>query len=104
VSVPDDVSAGETYRRLRDHEARTQREHEALDTRITNLARDTVPLQLYQQGERARDDDMSALSTRVTKVEDRPAMTWTRWAAVVTIALAFLGLAVQAYSTLKGAK
>jgi hypothetical protein len=104
VSVPDDVSAGETYRRLRDHETRTQREHDAMDTRITNLARDTVPLGLYQQSERDRDDDMKALSDRVTKIEDRPAMTWARWLGVLTIAAAFLGVAMQAYATLKGAK
>lgn len=102
--MPDDVSAGETYRRLRDHETRTDRIHDAMDTRITNLARDSVPLALYQQGERDRDDDMKALSDRVGKIEERPAMTWTRWAGVLTIAAAFLGLAIQAYSTLKGAK
>jgi hypothetical protein len=31
-------------------------------------------------------------------------MTWGRWLAVLTVAAAFLGLAVQAYSTLKGAQ
>lgn len=102
--MPDDVSAGETYRRLRDHETRTDRIHEAMDSRITSVARDCVPLALYQQGERDRDDDMKALSDRVAKIEERPAMTWTRWAGVLTIAVAFLGLAIQAYSTLKGAK
>jgi hypothetical protein len=104
VSVPDDVSAGETYRRLRDHETRTQREHDAMDTRITNLARDAVPIDLYQRGERDRDDDMKALSDRVARIEDRPAMTLTRWLGVLTVAAAFLGLAVQAYATLKGAR
>jgi hypothetical protein len=104
VSVPDDVSAWEAYRSLQDHERRTQREHDAMDSRITNLARDTVPLQLYQQGERNRDDDMKALSDRLGKVEDRPAMSLTRWLGVLTVAAAFLALAVQAYSTLKGAQ
>lgn len=75
-----------------------------MDTRITSVARDSVPLALYQQGERDRDDDMKAISDRVAKIEERPAMTWTRWAGVLTIAAAFLGLAVQAYSMLKGAK
>jgi hypothetical protein len=104
VTVPDDVSAGETYRRLRDHETRTDRIHEALDTRITNLARDTVPLTLYQQGESDRDDDMRTMAARIGKIEERPAMTWGRWLAVLGVAAAFLGLAVQAYGTLKGAK
>lgn len=102
--MPDDVSAGETYRRLRDHETRTDRIHEALDTRITNLARDTVPLTLYQQGESDRDDDMRTMAARIGKIEERPAMTWGRWLAVLGVAVAFLGLAVQAYGTLKGAK
>lgn len=102
--MPDDVSAGETYRRLRDHETRTQREHEAIDTRITHLARDTVPLQLYQDRERDRDGDMNALTDRVARIEDRPAMTLTRWLGVLTVAAAFLAIAVQAYATLKGAK
>ncbi|WP_202235309.1 hypothetical protein [Actinacidiphila reveromycinica] len=102
--MPDDVSVGETYRRLQDHERRTQREHEALDTRITNLARDTVPLQLYQQGERDRDDDMKAVTDRLGKVEDRPAMSLARWLGIVTVVVAFLALAVQAWGTLKGAQ
>lgn len=75
-----------------------------MDSRITSVARDCVPLALYQQAEKDRDDDMKAISDRVAKIEDRPAMTWTRWAGVLTIAVAFLGLAIQAYSTLKGAK
>jgi hypothetical protein len=104
VTVPDDVSVGETYRRLKDHETRTDRIHEAIESRITNVARDCVPLALYQQGEKDRDDDMKAISDRVAKIEDRPAMTWGRWVAVLSVAAAFLGLAVQAYSTMKGAK
>lgn len=102
--MADDVSAGEVYRRLLDHEQRTDRVHQALDTRVTDLARDTVPLQLYQQGERNRDDEVKALADRVTAVERRPAMTLARWVGVLTVTAAFLALAVQAYGTLKGAK
>lgn len=102
--MADDVSAAEVYRRLRDHEQRTQREHDAMDTRIANVARDAVPLQLYQQTERDRDDDMRALSDRVDRVEGRPQMTLTKWLAILTVAAALIGLAIQAYGTLKGAK
>lgn len=102
--MADDVSPGEVYRRLQDHETRTQREHDAMDSRITNLARDTVPLQLYQQSERDRDEDVKALADRMTKVEDRPSMSLARWLGVLTVAAAFLALAVQAYGTLKGAQ
>ena len=100
----DDVSAAEVYRRLRDHEQRTQREHDAMETRLANLARDTVPLQLYQQAERGRDDDMRTLSDRVDRVEAQPQMSLTRWLAIITVAAALIGLAIQAYGTLKGAK
>ena len=102
--MADDVSPGEVYRRLQDHETRTTREHTAMDGRITDLARETVPLRLYQQGERDRDGDMKTLADRLTKLEERPAMTLTRWLGVLTVAAAFLALAVQAYGTLKGAQ
>lgn len=102
--MADDVSAGEVYRRLQDHETRTTREHTAMDSRITDLARETVPLGLYQQSERGRNNDMKELSARVKALEDRPAMTLTKWLAVLTVAAAFLGLAVEAYGTLRGAK
>lgn len=102
--MADDVSAGEVYRRLLDHEQRTDRVHAALDTRVTNLAKDAVPLQLYQDRERDRDDDMKAISDRVTKLEDRPAMTFGRWMAALGVAIAFLTLAVTAWATMRGAK
>lgn len=102
--MADDVSPGEVYRRLQDHETRTTREHTAMDGRITDLARETVPLRLYQDREHDRDGDMKALADRIGKLEERPAMTLTRWLGVLTVAAAFLALAVQAYGTLKGAQ
>ncbi|ANZ14444.1 membrane protein [Streptomyces noursei ATCC 11455] len=102
--MADDVSPGELYRRMVDHEQRTDRVHEAQDARITSLAKDMVPLQLYQQSERDWDDDIKALGDRVTKLEERPAMTLTRWLGVLTVTAAFLALAVQAWGTLKGAQ
>jgi hypothetical protein len=38
------------------------------------------------------------------KLEERPGMTLGRWLGILTVAAAFLALAVQAYGTLKGAK
>lgn len=102
--MADDVSPGEVYRRLVDHEQRTERAHAALDSRITDVAKDMVPLQLYQQGERDRDRDVEDLTKRVEKLEERPAMTLGRWIGILTVAAAFLALAVQAYGTMKGAK
>lgn len=113
--MADDVSTGELDRRLQAHEQRTDRIHGELDTRITNLARDTVPLALYQQGERDRDKEVAALKEEhvedirqvrgeLRELRERPHMTFTRWLGVLTVTAAFLALLVQAYGTLKGAK
>lgn len=102
--MADDITPGEVYRRLQDHEDRTIREHTAMDGRLADLARETVPLRLYQDRETARDGDMKTLSDRVEKLEQRPAMSLTRWLAVLTVAAAFIALAIQAYGTLKGAQ
>lgn len=104
MTVADDVSPGEVYRRLVDHEQRTDRVHAALDNRVTDVVRDMVPLALYQQGERDRDREIQALTDRLDKLEERPAMTFGRWVGILTVALAVLALAVQAYGTMKGAK
>lgn len=117
------VSSGEVYRRLADHERRTDAVHAALDSRITDVAKDMVPLTLYQQGERDRDREMQRLEAehdqdllslrdnvikpladRVRVLEDRPAMTLGRWLGIATAAIALVALLVQAYGTLKGAK
>lgn len=121
--MADDVSSGEVYRRLLDHEQRTDRTHAALDGRITDVARDMVPLTLYQQAERDRDRELQRLETehdqdltslrdnvikpladRVTVLEQRPAMTLGRWLGIATVVIALVALLVQAYGTLKGAK
>lgn len=102
--MADDVSPGEVYRRLIDHEQRTDRTHAALDSRVTDVAKDMVPLALYQQGERDRDREVQGLADRVEKLEERPALSLGRWLGILTVAAAFLALAVQAYGTIKGAK
>lgn len=102
--MTDDVSPGEVYRRLVDHERRTDSVHSSLDNRITGVARDMVPLALYQQAERDRDREVQGLTDRVEKLEERPALSFGRWLGILTIVIAVLALAVQAYGTLKGAK
>lgn len=119
----DGVSTGEVYRRLLDHKQDSDRTHAALDAKLTELAKDTVPLLAYQQAERARDAELQRMNrehdqdlaelkdnvikplvSRVEKLEERPGMTLGRWMGILTVAAAFLALAVQAYGTLKGAK
>ncbi|MCW7941705.1 hypothetical protein AAW14_06615 [Streptomyces hygroscopicus] len=102
--MTDDVSPGEVYRRLVDHEQRTDRVHASLDSRVTDLAKDTVTVRMWQEAEQDRDREVQALTGRVSKLEERPAMTFGRWIAILTVAAAFLALAVQAYGTMKGAK
>jgi hypothetical protein len=113
--VADDVSPGELDRRLAAHEARTDRVHAELDNRIASLAKDMVPLQLYQRGERDRDreiqhlgqehdTDMAQVRGDIKELRERPAMTVGRWMAVLSVVAAFLTLGVMAYGTLQGAK
>ncbi|HWU24094.1 MAG TPA: hypothetical protein VN088_21340 [Nocardioides sp.] len=102
--MTDDVSPGEVFRRLKDHEERTDRVHAALDSRVTDVAKSMVPLDLYNRAERDRDREVQGLTDRVEKLEERPGMTFGRWLGILTVAAAFLALAVQAYGTIKGAK
>lgn len=104
MTVTDDVSPGEVYRRLVDHEQRTDRTHAALDSRITDLAKDAVTVRMWQEAEQDRDREVQALVGRVEKLEERPALSFGRWLGILTVAVAFLALAVQAYGTIKGAK
>jgi cobalamin biosynthesis Mg chelatase CobN len=131
--VPDEVTPGELDRRLRDHETRTDRVHGELDSRITGVARDMVPLAVYQTAERARDAQLrrieqehaatasrlqreieqsvqhvvenmiKPLEVRQTATEQRPSMTTGRWAAVILAVAAVLTLVVTVYGTLRGA-
>ncbi|MFE2486080.1 hypothetical protein ACFXGR_22820 [Streptomyces mirabilis] len=102
--MADDVSPGELYRRQLDHERRTDGIHTSLENRITGVAKDTVPLALYQQAERDRDREVQALTGRVEKLEERPGLSFGRWLGILTVAAAFLALAIQAYGTMRGAK
>ncbi len=47
--------------------------------RITSVAKDTVPLALYQQAERDRDREVQGLTDRVKQLEERPGMSLGRW-------------------------
>ncbi|MGW7001450.1 hypothetical protein ACWGCW_01135 [Streptomyces sp. NPDC054933] len=113
--MADDVSPGELYRRQIDHEQRTDRIHAALDGRVTDLAKDMVPLRMWQQTEQERDkeilrleqehdSDMAQVRGELKELRDRPQMTLGRWAVVATAVIALLALVIQAYGTLKGAK
>jgi hypothetical protein len=126
VTVPDEVSSGEVYRRLQDHEQRTDRAHAALDSRITSVARDAVPLALFKQEGKDRDrelarleqehdegmqqlrrehaEDITQVRRELRELRERPGMTLGRWLGVATVVAAFLALAVQAFGTLRGVK
>lgn len=120
--MPDDVSTGELDRRLRDHEARTDRIHGEQDTRIARVAAESVQLDLWQQAERARDaeaqrlkqehaDDMTRLKedfirplrTDVDALKASRRMTFGRWVALATVVTGFLTVVVAAWAVTKGA-
>lgn len=130
--MADDPTTGEVYRRLQDHETRSDRQHSELDQRITRMAAESVPLDVWHQAERARDAELARLrqehdadltalrqdvirplerrleatDKRVSAVEKRPGptMTFSRWMAVVTAALTAVGVVVAAWAATKGAK
>lgn len=120
--MPDDVSTGELDRRLRDHEARTDRIHGEQDSRMARMAAEWVPLDLWQQAERARDaeaqrlkqehaDDMTRLKEDVIKplrddvaaLQQGRRMTFGRWIALATVVTGFLTVIVAAWAVTKGA-
>lgn len=130
--MADEPTTGEVYRRLQDHEQRSDRQHAELDRRITTMAAESVPLDVWHQAERARDVELArirqdhdadlaklrqdvirplerrqdATDQRVAAVEKRPApvMTFSRWMALITAAFTALGVVVAAYAASKGAK
>lgn len=108
--MADDPTTGELFRRMRDHEQRSDAKHAALDDRINKLDADKVPLGEYRADQRARDRELQnqekrieSLEHRHEALEQRPAMTIGRWAAVALAVAAVLTLVVTAYGTLKGA-
>lgn len=121
-----DVSAEEIARQLEAHERRTDAIHAELGSRITQVARDAVPLVVWQQAqaqwadtaarierehdqelqrlEREHARDIGALRQEIRELRDRPQLTAGRIAVIGTAVIALLALIVQAYGTLKGVK
>ena len=113
--MADDVSPGEVYRRLLDHEQRTDRVHAALDSRLTELAKDMVTQRMWQQSERDRDretarleqehdTDIADVRSEIKEVREKGNATLSRWLTVLGVVAAFLTVAVMAWGTLRGAK
>lgn len=120
--MADDPTANEVAWRLQNHEQRTDRIHGEMDTRIANLARDTVSTTAFAEAQRVRDveaqrlerehnEDLRKLRTdvigplreRVAALEKRPGLTVGRIAVIATAVIALGALLVQAYGTLRGA-
>lgn len=102
--MPDEVTSGELDRRLRDHEQRTDRIHAEIDNRVTRVAADAVQADVHERIERERDREVSVLTARVAKLEERPGLTWGRVVAGAAVVVAILALLFQAYATVKGAR
>jgi hypothetical protein len=121
--VPDDVGPAELDRRLRDHEARTDRAHAEIDNRISRVSAESVQVSVWQLAERAhvaeatrlerehatdlaklKEDVIKPLRERIEAVEKRPWLTTGRIVVIATAVIALAALLVQAYGTLKGAR
>lgn len=121
-----DVSPEEVARQLESHERRTDAIHQELGQRITQVARDMVPLAVWQQAQQTWSDtvkrlerehdaeiqrvereharDVGILHGEVKELRDRPQLTAGRLAVLATAVIALLALIVQAYGVLRGAK
>lgn len=125
--MPDDVTLGEVQRGLREHRRESAEQHRALDERITRVAAESVPLDVYQADQRAvaelarrlerdrvegerklREDVINPGLVRTTALEtanaNRPTMTFTRWMQVLGVVAAFLAVLVTAWVATRGAK
>lgn len=101
--MADEVTPGELDRRLRDHEVRTDRVHAEQDNRIARVAAESLPLDVYQADQRARDRENTIRDRRLDAVEARPQMTFTNKLALYGVLVAFLGVVVAAWAATKGA-
>lgn len=126
MSDGDGVTPGEVYRRLLDHKQDSDRTHAALDAKLTDLAKDTVPLRLFQQseGERVRElqrlesehdegmamlrrehaEDIRQVRGEIKELRERPNAAFSRWTTLLSVVTAILTVAVMAWGTLRGAK
>lgn len=125
--MADEVTLGEVKRGLADHRRESAEQHRALDERITRVAAESVPMDVYQADQRAttelarrlerdrvdgerklREDVITPALGRITALEtanaSRPGMTFTKWMAVLGVVAAFLTVLVTVWATSKGAK
>lgn len=125
--MSDEVTLGEVNRGLREHKRESAEQHRALDERITRLAAESVPLDVYQADQRAtvdmarrlehdrvegerklREDVITPALGRITALETanatRPGMTFTKWMQVLGVIAAFAAVLVTAWVATKGAK
>lgn len=120
--MADEPTPGELYRRFQDHEQRTDRIHSELDNRITRMAAESVPLDVWHQAERARDqqhaqlereqqealrrlrdDTIKPLQADVKELKKRPRGNLVIASGVAVAVIALLALVVQTWSAAKGA-
>lgn len=125
--MPDDVTLGEVQRGLREHRRESAEQHRALDERITRVAAESVPLDVYQADQRAvaelarrlerdrvegerklREDVINPGLVRTTALEtvnaNRPTMSFGKWMQALGVVMAFLTVVIAAWVATKGAK
>jgi hypothetical protein len=103
VTVSDEPTPGELWRRQQDHEKRSERAHEALASRLDEQIR-RVEKDHDEDFAQFRHDAFDPLVERVKKVEGRSGVTWGWIVAGATLLIGVVGVLIEAWSAARGAK
>ena len=102
MTVADDYSLGELWRRQHDHEERSERSHQALSNRIDEQIR-RVEQDHDEDLAQFRRDAFDPLVERLKRMEGRSGVTWGWIVAGATLLIGVVGLLIEAWSAAKGA-
>ena len=124
--MPDDITLGEVHRNLREHVQQSTEQHRATDSRITEVATQSVTVAVWQQAERARDAevqrlahehaaeaqrlqleharDIAAVRDEIKVIRERGWLTTGRFVMIFLAVIALATLLVTAWPILRGGK
>jgi len=102
--MSNDITTGELDRRIRDHEKRSAAEHQVIHDRISRVSSESVQVDVHTEIENERKKEIEEVKRRVSALEARPGITLGRAVVAITVLVGILGLLIQAYTAVKGAK